>query len=206
MEQRTDEWYEARLGCVTASRLSDVMAKTKSGYGASRENYKSQLIVERMTGESQSGFTNAAMEWGIEHEEQARILYEFTFDAAVTEVGFIKHAMIKNFGASPDGFVGDDGLIEIKCPNTKTHLDYILTGKIPPKYILQMHAQMMCTGRFWCDFVSFDPRVPENMQMFVKRVPLDVELAVEIGNEVDQFNNELIEQEDKLLQFKVRHG
>jgi putative phage-type endonuclease len=133
MEQRTDEWFSARLGCVTASRTADVMAKTKSGYGASRENYMAQLITERLTGQASDGFSSAAMQWGTETEPQAREAYEFFTGETVEETGFVLHPSIKHFGASPDGLVGQDGLIEIKCPNTATHIDTLLTEKVPSK-------------------------------------------------------------------------
>jgi putative phage-type endonuclease len=191
MEQRTDEWLRVRLGKVTASRLADVMAKTKSGYGASRENYMTDLLVERLTGSMAGGFTNSAMEWGIEHEKDARLFYAFLTEQMVTEVGFVPHPEIADFGASPDGLVGTDGLVEIKCPNTKTHIETLITDKIARKYILQMHAQMMCTGREWCDFVSYDPRLPDHMQLYVQRVHRDDELVEEIETEVTAFLDQL---------------
>lgn len=194
MEQRTDEWFDARLGCVTASRTADVMAKTKSGYSASRDNYMAELICERLTSERSGGFNSSAMQWGTETEPQARMAYEIMTGATVVETGFVKHPQIEGFGASPDGLVGDDGLIEIKCPNTSTHIAILLDEKIPQKYIIQMHVQMICTQRDWCDFVSFDPRLPVDMQMFVKRVELDPNLEDQILGEVVKFLEELEEK------------
>jgi putative phage-type endonuclease len=201
MEQRTEEWFEARMGCVTASRTADVMAKTKSGYAASRANYMAELICERLTGERQGGFSSAAMQWGTETEPQARMAYEIMTGATVVETGFVLHPEIAGFGASPDGLIGEDGLIEIKCPNTATHIDTLLADKVPTKYIIQMHVQMLCTGRAWCDFVSFDPRLPVDMQMFVRRVEFDQELADQIVTEVQAF---IAEMETKIEQLKAR--
>jgi len=201
MEQRTEEWFEARMGCVTASRTADVMAQTKSGYSASRANYMAELICEKLTGERQGGFSSAAMQWGTETEPQARMAYEIMTGATVVETGFVPHPEIAGFGASPDGLIGDDGLIEIKCPNTATHIETLLSDKVPGKYITQMHVQMLCAGRKWCDFVSFDPRLPVDMQMFVRRVEFDEKLAKTIVEEVQKF---IAEMETKIEQLKAR--
>jgi putative phage-type endonuclease len=198
MEQRTDEWFAARLGKVTASRVADLMAKTKSGYAASRANYMADLIVERLTGQRAEGFTSAAMQWGTDTEPQARAAYEFLTDATVTECGFVLHYVNPDFGASPDGLIGEDGLLEIKCPNTAAHLDVLLSGTIPAKYITQMQAQMACTGRDWCDFVSFDPRMPGEMQLFVQRVQRDDAFINEMEGEVNAFVQEMIGKIDAL--------
>ena len=192
MEQKTDEWFAARCGNVTASRLYDVMAKTKSGYAAGRQNYMAELICQRLTGNVESGFSNAAMQRGTDLEPVAREMYLLNqFDAEVTEVGFILHPEIEGFGASPDGLVGDDGLIEIKCPNTWTHLETIKTGKPKRQYILQMHAQMMCTGRKWCDFVTYDDRLPPDLAYFQLRISRDDKLVSEIESELKLFLSEL---------------
>ena len=167
MEQRTEDWFKARAGKVTASRVADIIARTKSGYSASRDNYMAQLICERMTGTPAESFTNAAMQWGTEQEPFARAAYESAKDVLVEEVGFIPHPIIQNSGASPDGLVGEFGLVEIKCPNTSTHIQTLLDQKIPEKYITQMQWQMCCTDRRWCDFVSFDPRMAEGLQTFI---------------------------------------
>lgn len=200
MEQRTDEWFAARCGKVTASRLADVMAKTKSGYAASRQNYMAELICQRLTGKSQEGFSNAAMQRGTELEPVAREMYVLNqFDAHVTETGFIDHSTLKGFGASPDGLVNADGLLEIKCPNTWTHLETLKTGQPARKYLLQMHAQMMCTGRNWCDFVSYDDRLPPELAYFETRVELDSQLVNEITAEVTKFIAELEKEVEAIL-------
>lgn len=206
MEQRTEEWFDARLGCVTASRTADVMAKTKSGYAASRANYMADLICERLTQERSGGFSSAAMQWGTETEPMARAAYEFVKSVDVEETGFVLHPHIQNFGASPDGLVGKDGLVEIKCPNTNTHLETILSDTIPRKYIIQMHVQMLCTKRKWCDFVSFDPRLPVDLQIYVKRVELDNNLEMDIEDEVNLFLEELNAKVADLKKWTRRNG
>jgi putative phage-type endonuclease len=197
--QRTEDWYAARLGKVTASRVADVMAKTKSGYSASRANYMAQLICERLTGTQGESFQNAAMAWGTEQEPAARGAYEARTGLLVQETGFVPHPTISMAGASPDGLVGDDGLVEIKCPNTATHIDTLLGGSAALKYRDQMMMQMACTGRQWCDFVSYDPRMPANMQIFVVRVIRDERAISEMEGEICKF---LAEMETKLARLK----
>ena len=189
--QGSDAWFAARLGNVTASRVADVIAKTKSGYSASRENYMAQLICERMTNTVAESYTNAAMQWGTETEPLARAAYESVADVLVDEVGYIAHPTIERAGASPDGLIGVFGLLEIKCPNTATHIDTLISEQVPTKYITQMQWQMSCTGRTWADFVSFDPRLPSGLQMFVKRVEFDAEYVAMLKEEVIKFLTEL---------------
>jgi putative phage-type endonuclease len=191
MIQGSEEWFAARCGKVTASRVADVIAKTKTGYSASRANYAAELIAERLTGCTAPSFTNAAMQHGTLCEPVARQAYQNRHGVLVTEVAFIDHPEIAMTGASPDGLVGNDGLIEIKCPNTATHLDTLLGEPIAQKYVTQMMWQMACTGREWCDFVSFDPRLPENMQMFVQRVPRDLSLILDLEQQVSDFLAEI---------------
>lgn len=201
MEQRSPEWYAARLGKVTASRISDVTAKTRSGYGASRANYMAELIVERLTGAPTESYQNAAMIWGTNTEPLARASYEVREGALVEEVGFVPHPSIADAGCSPDGLVGAEGLIEVKCPNTATHIEYLLDDAAPTKYLPQMQWQMACTGRQWVDFISFDPRMPEDMQYAVRRVNRDDKYIAELEQEVVKFLGEL---DTKIASLKAR--
>jgi putative phage-type endonuclease len=191
MDQRSAEWYQTRLGKVTASRIADLMARTKSGYSTSRANYMAELIAERLTGAKGDSYQNAAMQWGTEQEPYARAAYETLKGVLVKEVGFVPHPTIPNSGASPDGLVDDDGLVEIKCPFTATHLEFLTTGIVPEKYMLQMQWQIACTGREWCDYVSYDPRLPERMAISIQRVNRDFTLINNIENEVRTFLSEL---------------
>jgi len=202
MEQRTDEWFESRLGKATASRIADIIAKTKTGPSASRENYAVQLVLERITQSKGESYTNAAMQWGTDTEPMARQQYELKRGVFVDEVGFIDHPTIAMSGASPDGLVGADGLVEIKCPNSATHMETLVSRKIPQKYIPQMMWQMACTGRNWCDFVSFDPRFPENLQIFVERVEYDPTYARMLELEVTQFLDEVEKKVEILRKLK----
>ncbi len=191
MDQGSPEWFAARLGKVTASRVADVIARTKTGYSASRKNYLAELVAERLTGVQAERFTNAAMQWGLDTEAQARAAYEFFRDATVESVGFIPHFNIPMSGASPDGKVGEDGLVEIKCPNTATHIDTLLGAEIDGKYLTQMHWQMACTDAKWCDWISFDPRMPEDLRLVVRRVPRDENRIAELEKAVKEFLAEL---------------
>ena len=200
IEQGTPEWHQLRLGKVTASRVSDVMAKIKTGESASRKNYRAELVVQRLTGLPSESFTNAAMEWGTATEPMARIAYEIEKEVLVEQVGFIEHPTIAMFGCSPDGLV-HDGMIEIKCPNSATHIEYLTDNKAPAKYINQMQCQMAVTGKKWCDFVSFDPRLPEDLQLFVVRVERDQKYIDSMEVEVVEF---LTEVEGMVNQLKER--
>jgi len=203
MEQGTAEWFAARCGKVTASRVADIIAKTKSGPSASRGNYMAELVCERLTGVVGDTFKSAAMEWGTAQEPHARAAYEAAGGVLVEEVGFVPHPTIKDAGASPDGFVGTDGLLEIKCPFTATHIDTLLSGKVPDRYNTQMQWQMACTGRQWCDFVSYDPRLPEPMKIFITRVPRDNSAIRLMEIEVIAFLEEL---GDKITALKSQYG
>ena len=202
MDQRTDEWFASRLGKATASRIADIIAKTKTGPSASRENYAVQLVLERITQSKGESYSNAAMQWGTETEPLARQAYELKRGLFVDEVGFIDHPTIANSGASPDGLVGTDGLVEIKCPNSATHMETLVTRKIPQKYIPQMTWQMACTGRNWCDFVSFDPRFPENLQIFIERIEYDPTYVRMLELEVTQFLDEVEKKVEILRKMK----
>jgi putative phage-type endonuclease len=191
IEANTPEWFAARLGKVTASRVADLMAKTKTGWGASRANYKAELIAERLTGTNAESYKNAAMQWGCDHEAEAISSYVFFMDAVVAPAGFLDHPKIAMAGATPDGYVAADGLIEVKCPNTATHLETLLGQSVPAKYTTQCQFQMAVTGRQWTDFVSYDPRLPEAMRLFVKRLQRDDKLIAELEKEVAAFLTEI---------------
>ena len=195
--QGTDEWFQQRLGKVTASRISDVIAKTKTGVSTSRQNYLIQLVSERITGKKGDSFVNQAMLDGIERESAARALYVRTRGVSVTEVGFFDHPIIKNSGASPDGAVNSEeegkyaGLIEIKCPIETTHTNTLISKSVPSKYIPQMQWQLACTGAKWVDFASYNPNFPEELQLFVARVDRDDTYIAELEAEVIKFLDEV---------------
>jgi putative phage-type endonuclease len=194
IEQGTEAWLQLRLGKVTASRVADIMAKTKTGASASRGNYLIELALQRVTGNIEPMYTNDAMAWGTATEPQARVAYEVKTGNFVDQIAFVEHDIIEWFGCSPDGLVGKDGLIEIKCPNSATHWATIKDGKPPNKYVIQMQTQMACTGRKWCDFVSFDPRMPERSQLFICRVERDQTMIDEIETEVMKFLIEVFDE------------
>lgn len=201
VEQGSPEWFAIRCGKVTASRVADIVARTKSGPSASRANYAAQLIAERLTGEVSESYTNAAMEWGTAMEPEARVAYEFLHNSTVAKVGFVLHPKIEMSGASPDGLVGDTGLVEIKCPNTATHIETLISKTVPGKYLTQMQWQMACTGRAWCDFVSYDPRLPESMRLFVQRVLRDDKQIAELEGDVTAFLFEVASAVAKLTRL-----
>lgn len=191
-EQRTPEWFAERLGKVTASCIYKVMVKLRDGKaGAERANYAAQLITERLTGNHAESFSNASMQWGTETEPRARAMYSLDTNEAVEEAGFVPHPVIAMAGASPDGLVGEAGLVEIKCPNSATHIATLTGAPIDRKYVYQMQWQMACTGRDWCDFASFDPRLPPAMQLHVTRVHRDEEQLILIEKEVTAFLSEV---------------
>jgi putative phage-type endonuclease len=203
IQQGSPEWKALRCGKVTASRVADVVAKTKTGYSASRANYLAQLIAERLTGTAAETYSNAAMQHGTETEPEARDAYCFYQGVTVEQVAFVPHPKIDQAGASPDGLVGADGLVEIKCPNTATHLETLLGQAVPAKYADQMQFQMACTGRKWCDFVSYDPRMPEHMRLFIRRVPRDDKRINDLETEIAGF---LLEMAVKLSELNSIYG
>lgn len=189
--QRSPEWFQARCGSLGASSVHEAIAKTKTGWSSSRANCEARLIVERITGIPQETYVNAAMQHGIDTEEQARAYYSFMTDNEVDEVGLIKHPRIAWTHASPDGLIGDEGLLELKCPQPAAHLA-VLTGEpIPSKYLTQINWQMACTGRQWADFVSYSPAFPENMRMFSKRIARDDKAIGSLERQVEEFLAEL---------------
>lgn len=199
VEQGSDAWKALRAGNATASRIADIIAKTKSGYSTSRDNYMTELVIERF-GVIGEGFTNAAMAHGTETEPLARVHYEMANGLIVSEIDYVPHKSIKRAGASPDGIVGD-GLLEIKCPNSTTHFNYLLAGEVPDKYKPQMAWQMACTGAKWCDFVSFDNRVPDDLQYFEIRYERDDVYIATLEGEVTKFLEEVEAKYQQLSNF-----
>jgi len=191
VEQGSPEWFQMRLGKVTASRVADILAKTKTGPSASRQNYLIELAIQRTTGIIQESYSNSAMEWGTQTEPQARVAYEITTNNFVDKVAFIDHPSIKWFGCSPDGLVSDRGLLEIKCPNSATHWEYFKSKKPPQKYFIQMQAQIAVTNKDWCDFVSFDPRMPDRSQLLIVRIDRDEAFIAEMEAEIKKFLDEV---------------
>ena len=198
VEQGTPEWHQLRSGKVTASRVADILAKTKTGPSASRQNYLIELAIQRTTGIIELSYTNSAMEWGTQTEPQARVAYEVKSGNFVDQIAFVDHPTIDGFGCSPDGLVGDKGLIEIKCRNSANHWETIKLDEVPKKYWIQMQAQLSCTGKEWNDYVSFDPRMPERSQLYIKRVFRDEEFILEMESEVKNFITE-VEAEISLM-------
>lgn len=195
IEQGSEQWLQMRVGKLTASRMADVLASNTT---AARRNYLAQLVAERLTGAVGESFSNAAMAWGTEHEPLARAEYEILTDSSVDQVSFVDHPSIAWCGASPDGLIGDDGLIEIKAPNTATHIDYLLGQKPPAKYVPQMALQLACTGRQWCDFVSYDCRLPEEYRLFVVRYTPEPAYLETIDKEARAFLQEVAETIERL--------
>lgn len=196
IEQQTPEWLQMRVGMVTASRVDDVLAVPANGKGElkCRAKYRTEIISECLTGRAAEHYVTPAMEWGIETEPLARAAYEMRLDLEVADGGFHIHDEITRFGASPDGLIGEEGLLEVKCPTTATHIEWIIAGVTPEEYQPQMLAEMACTGRRWCDFVSFDPRLPKKMQLFVRRFPRNDERIAAMEKEVLKFLEEVIEK------------
>lgn len=195
IEQQTPEWLQMRVGIVTASRMSDVMAKLKrkDGEAAARANYKKEIVYEILTGRAFDTYVSPAMEWGIENEPLAKAAYEHANGIEVLDGGFFLHDEISKFGASPDGLVESDGLLEIKCPTSAVHLDTLMSKEIPDAYTWQMLAEIECSGRKWCDFVSFDPRMPKHLRLFQKRLERDEEKIKQMRDEICTFLLEVIE-------------
>lgn len=190
-EQGSEEWLQYRVGKVTASRAADVIAMTKKGEAAARRNYRYELICEILTGQPYPHYVSQDMEWGRLQEPFARAAYELERDVLVETVGCIDHPDIARFACSIDGFVGSEGLIEIKAPATSTHLSWMLAGTVPVEHCPQMLAEMACTGRAWCDFVSYDPRLPSHLQLFIRRFERDDNLIAQLETEVVHFNAEI---------------
>lgn len=191
-KQGTAEWLDVRRGKITASRICDVMDKLKKGgEGAARRGYRTELIAERLSGLTEEHYTSNEMMHGTEFEPFARAAYEIGTGADVDQVGFVLHDRMDFAGASPDGIVGPDGAIEIKCPKTTTHIKWVLAGGVPEEHQDQCLWVMACTGAKWIDFISFDPRLPEGLRIFMVRMPRDEERIARIEAEVEKFDAEV---------------
>jgi putative phage-type endonuclease len=201
--QGSEEWRMARVGSLGASRLADAIARTKTGYGASRANLMAELICERLTGQPAPTFVSQAMQHGTETEPEARASYCFYTGRDVVEVGLIRHPRIEQSHASPDGLVDDDGMLEIKCPQPAAHLETLLSQKIPERYVTQMMWQLACSGRHWVDYVSYSPSFPEHMCLFIKRLPRDDKRIAELESEIAAF---LLEMAVKLSELNSLYG
>jgi putative phage-type endonuclease len=190
LRQRSPEWYAARRGSLGASDIGDALARTKTGWSTSRTHVMNRIILERLTGKTVQGFTTWAMREGIEREPEARLAYMFHVDVDVADAWVYPHPTIAGAHASPDGFVGDDGLVQIKCPQHSAHLDLLLGGATPPGYVMQIQWEIACTGQAWCDFVSFQPEFPAAMQLIVRRIERDDEHIAELEKHVRAFLEE----------------
>lgn len=210
IEQRSDEWFEMRRGKATASRFKDILAKIGKGEAAARRNYRAQLVVERITGKTPDRFTSVAMVWGQETEDLARLMYSLKTGNKVTQVGFIEHTTLAA-GASPDGLTPKLGCVEIKCLNTANHIEVLKTQNILPEYVPQVQGQLWIAARKWCDFVSFDPDMPDNAQLFIQRIYRDEDYIAKLETEVTRFLEETDAEEQMLLNYQfskpkaVRH-
>lgn len=202
IQQGTDEWRQQRLGLVTASRIADVMARNRGGFAATRQNYMMALITERLTGQPMQTYSNSAMEWGREKEGEARAAYAAKTGSIVDEVGFIRHQTLEA-GASPDGYVGSDTIIEIKCPNSQTLIEWIESREIPQKYRLQIQFQLAVTGRDIAHFVGYDPRLPEHLRLLIIEEPRNNQMILEITAEVERFLYELNDKLSKLKEMRL---
>jgi len=200
--QGSDAWFAERAGCATASRASDILAKIKTGEALTRRKYRIQVCTERLTGIPVQGYKSAAMQWGTDTEPMARLAYEARTGSLVIQTGFIKHTTIPFCGASPDGLLDNDGLIEIKCPESTTHITWLEEGRVPPEHLPQLNFQMWVTGRSYVDFVSYDPRFPPNLQLMIVRTKRDDAFIATLAAEVKQFLLECDQLVEKLKGMK----
>jgi putative phage-type endonuclease len=200
VNQGTPEWLLARAGHVTASRFKDVLATVRVGEAAGRRDYRWQLVTERLTGLPQESYTNTAMQWGTDHERAARDAYDAHTGELVALEGFVLHSDIPWVGCSPDGFVGTDGAVEIKCPYGSVVHVQTISGGMPSEHRAQVQGVLWVTGRDWCDFISYDPRMPEKLQLHVERVKRDDAYIEKLEAEVRKF---LVEVEQMHMQLLV---
>jgi len=224
-KQQSDAWLKNRIGRVTGSRIADVCSflTRKSGdkqagdSSAKRDAYRLELIAERLTGRAKDHYVSPAMEHGMETENDARLYYEGALRVMCEPVSFVLHPKYNFTGASPDSLVGDDGVLEIKCPETTTHIEYILGGRIPDEYLPQMAWEMACTERQWADFVSYDPRVQdEKLRFFYRRVTRE-QLVWIVGTGLteriltgqavlDYFTEQVVKLNAEIESFFEQHG
>jgi putative phage-type endonuclease len=201
LQQGTDEWRQARCGSIGASDAPRVVRKLKSGgFSADRESLLWEKIIERLTGAPFEIPKSKAMLQGTEREPDARLLYQIVKNVEVEEVGLVPHPYVAGSHASPDGYVGARGLVELKCPEPKAHGELLINEAISSDYLAQMAWQMCCTGRDWCDFVSYNPSFPGPMQLWIKRVPRDAAFIGELEREIAQFIRELDQKIGRLVQ------
>jgi putative phage-type endonuclease len=188
VEQRSDDWYAARCGSLGASQVADALSRTKSGYSTTRTNLRVKLALERLTGKQAAGFVSAAMQHGIDTEAEAKIAYSFDQNVTVTETGLVRHSSIPWTHCSPDGLVGDEGLVEIKCRQPAGHLETLTTGEIPAQYVTQINWQLACMPeRKWVDYVCYNPDFPEELKLFIKRHHRNDEQIMELEKSVCEF-------------------
>ena len=201
--QNTPEWLMQRIGMCTGSKVADVIGRKKqtkaqiekgevAEYLKGRDDYMWDVVVERLTGRATDHYISPAMEHGTDTEPLARAAYETAMDVDVKHGGFFVHPQMEWFGASPDGLIGTDGILEIKCPTTRVHLQYLKDDEIPIDYAPQMLAELACTERKWCDFVSYDDRLPANMRLFIKRFERNDALIAGMEAEVKTFLEDVI--------------
>ncbi|MDP9090310.1 MAG: YqaJ viral recombinase family protein [Pseudomonadota bacterium] len=202
VEQRTSGWFEQRLGCLTASRMADMLAKTKSGPSASRANLLAQLVCERLTGKPTEHFESADMRRGSELEPEAIARYEAKTGSIIVPAGFVRHPSISFFGASPDGYVDEDGLIEVKCLNAANHIAILKGGDIG-KYVPQVQTQLICTQRAWCDLSFWHPDFPEHLRLKIIRVAAHQDYQRSIEGEALRFLAEVTIEIKTLQELKV---
>lgn len=196
-EQGSIEWLMARIGFCSGSRFADVLDFTQKGKpGAKRTTYLWELVSERLTGKPVERFVNAAMEWGTAYEGEARMAYEAFTGNMVAEQGFLHHPTVAMCGGSVDGLVDDDGMVEFKCPSTSTHLKTVLSGEC--EHLPQIMGYLWITGRKWCDFVSYDPRLPAPLNLYIKRIDADAEYITNLDREVQKFLAEVSDTVAKL--------
>lgn len=201
-KQGSAEWLQNRVGRVTASRVKDVMDfLKKGGPSAQRKNYMAEIIAETLTGIASEHYVSPYMQWGIETEREARAAYEIESGNIVDQTGLFVHDSMSRFAASPDGLVGTHGLFEAKCPQTTTHLAWLKDGGVPEDHLAQVWSQLACTGREWCDWVSFDPRLPEPLQLIIQRVHRDDAKIAEVEASVLAFLEEIVAEIEALREI-----